>query len=264
MVITMQNKSLKKVCIVAGNGPSLKEIDYSLLPLDYDVFRCNQFYFEDKYYLGKDIDSVFFVRHAFFESYYTLRHLLLNKEYSVKNVFCDQTYSHIDTYFSFIDIAHIFLKNQLKDFYSLINLELLYNNRYPTSGIYMCAVAIALGYKEICLCGIDFYDKTKDYYAFDTKKQNLLCFDAGFGKSHNKSDFHSKEYDIECLRFLQNNYDCKIYSLCPNSSLSKHIALAPKTNNIFIVEDKPNGYTNDLMIPSDQAYIYYGTKSSEM
>ena len=44
-----------KPIIIAGNGPSLKEIDYKRLPKEYDVFRCNQFFFEDKYYLGKDV-----------------------------------------------------------------------------------------------------------------------------------------------------------------------------------------------------------------
>ncbi|EJB0361689.1 alpha-2,3 sialyltransferase, partial [Campylobacter jejuni] len=50
---------MKKV-IIAGNGPSLKKIDYSRLPNDFDVFRCNQFYFEDKYYLGKKCKAVFY------------------------------------------------------------------------------------------------------------------------------------------------------------------------------------------------------------
>lgn len=40
-----------KKAIIAGNAPSLKNIDYTLLPQDYDVFRCNQFYLEDKYSL---------------------------------------------------------------------------------------------------------------------------------------------------------------------------------------------------------------------
>ncbi|WP_353616917.1 alpha-2,3-sialyltransferase [Candidatus Ornithobacterium hominis] len=40
---------------MAMNRPSLTEINYNLLSEDYDVFRCNQFYFEEKYYSGKDI-----------------------------------------------------------------------------------------------------------------------------------------------------------------------------------------------------------------
>ena len=42
----------KENVVVAGNGPSLKEIDYSRLPEKFDIFRTTQFYFEDKYYLG--------------------------------------------------------------------------------------------------------------------------------------------------------------------------------------------------------------------
>ncbi|EAI2324729.1 alpha-2,3-sialyltransferase, partial [Campylobacter coli] len=55
----MKNNNQEKNVLIAGNGPSLKEIDYRRLPDKYDVFRCNQFYFEEKYYLGKNIKSVF-------------------------------------------------------------------------------------------------------------------------------------------------------------------------------------------------------------
>lgn len=45
--------------IIAGNGPSLQSINYQRLPKKYDIFRYNQFYFEDKYYLGKIKKSFF-------------------------------------------------------------------------------------------------------------------------------------------------------------------------------------------------------------
>lgn len=54
-----------KKAIIAGNAPSLKNIDYTLLPQDYDVFRCNQFYLEDKYYLGKKLKAVFLILVSF-------------------------------------------------------------------------------------------------------------------------------------------------------------------------------------------------------
>lgn len=47
--------------IIAGNGPSLQSINYQRLPKKYDIFRCNQFYFEDKYYLGKNIKTAFLI-----------------------------------------------------------------------------------------------------------------------------------------------------------------------------------------------------------
>ncbi|HDR1825404.1 TPA: CMP-Neu5Ac--lipooligosaccharide alpha 2-3 sialyltransferase, partial [Pasteurella multocida] len=45
----LTTNEIPKSVIVAGNGKSLAQIDYSLLPEKYDVFRCNQFYFEDSY-----------------------------------------------------------------------------------------------------------------------------------------------------------------------------------------------------------------------
>lgn len=49
---------MKKV-IIAGNGPSLKEIDYSRLPNDFDVFRCNQFILKINTILVKNAKQYF-------------------------------------------------------------------------------------------------------------------------------------------------------------------------------------------------------------
>ncbi|EAJ6613117.1 alpha-2,3 sialyltransferase, partial [Campylobacter jejuni] len=88
---------MKKV-IIAGNGPSLKEIDYSRLPNDFDVFRCNQFYFEDKYYLGKKCKAVFYNPSLFFEQYYTLKHLIQNQEYETELIVCSNfNLTHIES-----------------------------------------------------------------------------------------------------------------------------------------------------------------------
>ena len=80
----MQNN---KYAIVAGNAPSLAEIDYNRLPLDYDVFRCNQFYFEDKYYLGKNIKAVTFATQTFAEQIYTTLELNRRSEYNIESIF---------------------------------------------------------------------------------------------------------------------------------------------------------------------------------
>ncbi len=254
----MQNKSLKKACIVAGNGPSLKEIDYSLMPLDYDVFRCNQFYFEDKYYLGKNVSFAFLNPSIMFQQYYTFYNLHKKNEYIIYDIVVSGVSYYdivnVDKDFFLYMINGINLYKKLKYFVNFVNFHRIYNFCSMTSGVYMCAVAIALGYKEIYLCGIDFYDKSKDFYAFNTEKTNLLNFDKNFSKHHYKDSSHNKQYDIECLIFLQDNYNCKIYSLCPNSPLSEYISLAPKTNNTFIIKDKPNGYIDDLMIPIDRVY----------
>ncbi|MPV79156.1 alpha-2,3-sialyltransferase [Campylobacter hepaticus] len=74
--------------IIAGNGPSLKTINYQRLPKEYDVFRCNQFYFEDKYHLGKNIKAVFFNPGVFLEQYHTTKQLQFNNEYTIDKIIC--------------------------------------------------------------------------------------------------------------------------------------------------------------------------------
>lgn len=59
--------------IIAGNGPSLQSINYQRLPKEYNIFRCNQFYFEDKYYLGKNIKAIFFDPYPFLQQYHTAK-----------------------------------------------------------------------------------------------------------------------------------------------------------------------------------------------
>ncbi|MBT0881304.1 alpha-2,3-sialyltransferase, partial [Campylobacter sp. 2018MI27] len=72
--------------IVAGNGPSLKNIDLNSMPKEYDVFRCNQFYCEDKYYLGKNIKLVMFNPMVIYSQLKTLNTLISKQEYHVEYV----------------------------------------------------------------------------------------------------------------------------------------------------------------------------------
>ncbi|WP_285657594.1 alpha-2,3-sialyltransferase, partial [Helicobacter bizzozeronii] len=101
------DKALKPL-IIAGNGPSIKDLDYSLFPPDFDVFRCNQFYFEDKYYLGKEVRGVFFNPSVFDVQMRTARELSLRQEYYFEDLFCstsapfanfgDNIYMHAQDY----------------------------------------------------------------------------------------------------------------------------------------------------------------------
>ena len=98
---------MKKCAVIAGNGPSLAAIDYKRLPKDFDVFRCNQFYLEDAYYLGRQIDSVFFVTWAMLENYYTLQHLMERGEYECKNIWSPSGYDkNIASHFP-LSLIHI-------------------------------------------------------------------------------------------------------------------------------------------------------------
>ncbi|WP_337211108.1 alpha-2,3-sialyltransferase, partial [Campylobacter molothri] len=120
--------------------------------------------------------------------------------------------------------------------------------------MYMCAIAIALGYKNIYLTGIDFYDKNKEFYSFDTKKDNLCKLNKNFIKDHYVDKNHSKEFDIQSLLFLKEKYKINFYSLNKNNILTKYMDLAPTNDNYFSLENKADNYINDILIPSKQTY----------
>ncbi|EAI6906423.1 alpha-2,3 sialyltransferase [Campylobacter coli] len=251
----------KNNVIIAGNGPSLKEIDYSKLPDDFDVFRCNQFYFEDKYYLGKKCKAVFYNPSLFFEQYYTLKHLIANQEYETELIICSNfNQAHLESenfrksFYDYFPDAYLgcdFFK-QLKEFDAYFKFHEIYLNQRITSGIYMCAVAIALGYKEIYLTGIDFYQNGSSY-AFDTKQENLLKLAPNFKNDNSQYIGHNKNTDIKALEFLEKTYKINLYCLSPNSSLANFIEIAPNLNSRFIAQEK-NNYTKDILIPPKEAY----------
>ncbi|MBZ7938178.1 alpha-2,3-sialyltransferase, partial [Campylobacter molothri] len=118
---------MNKNAVICGNGPSLKEIDYKRLPKEYDVFRCNQFYFEDKYYLGKNIKYAFFSPSIFFEQYYTAKKLIENNEYNIENIVC----TDINLYGLLEDPINTILSNYFYNYFPncIKGSNLLNNNR---------------------------------------------------------------------------------------------------------------------------------------
>ncbi|MGX2982520.1 alpha-2,3-sialyltransferase [Helicobacter sp. 23-1045] len=225
---------------------------------NFAIFRCNQFYFERKYYLGKRVDFAFVVPNYLLENHFTHSVLKFRGEYEIGRTiattigfkspdrfYCD--HSHI---FPYIKSGEAYLA-KLEAFYHFMKFNELHYNARPTSGIYMCAVAVALGFREIYIAGIDLYQSSATY-AFECKTPNVLKKDPNFGPV---GDMHSLEIDLEALEFLAKNYGVKFYSICPNSPISKYISLPKAQNKVsFVVESKPTNYTKDIIIPSEIAY----------
>ncbi|HEB9350875.1 TPA: alpha-2,3 sialyltransferase [Campylobacter coli] len=253
--------------LVCGNGPSLQNIDYKKLPINYDVFRCNQFYFEDKYFTGKDIKYAFFNPFVFFEQYYTAKQLIQKNEYTINNLICSSFglpyidgvnfISNFELYFSDAFLGHKIIK-KLKDFFAFIIYNEVHKKQRITSGVYMCATAVALGYKNIYVCGIDFYQDMNNLYAFDNNKKNLLNICTDFKNEKFKFINHSMEYDLQALNFLIKTYNINIYSLNSNN----YFNLAPDVGNDFVLNSKPKKYINDILLPTKYAQeIYHGRKN---
>lgn len=272
---------MPKVAIVAGNAPSIKEIDYSLMPTNYDVFRCNQFYMEDQYYLGKTIKAVCFASQTTFEHIYTMLHLKNKQEYDIHSIFLRDLFypeknteqkamGNLHTYFNNHHFLHKIYdgkySHNINAFLEYTRIQELYCFKHITSGVMLCAIATAMGYKEIYLAGIDFYEGK--VYAFDSFGPNLISIMPDFATipqsyQADSMSWHSKEADLEALEFLRTHYGVKFYSLCPNSPASAYFPL-PCSNQsfktvhpIFLPQEKPSDYTCDLLIPPPHAYAKF-------
>lgn len=253
---------IKKPIIIAGNGPSLAQIDYSRLPEDFDVFRCNQFFFEEKYFLGKKIKGVFYNPFILKEQFFTLHHLQKRGEYSVEDVYCNITMGLWDRQtwdgknknleenlkfdFPGVKSTYPFLE-QMSEFNALHKFYALYYEKRFTTSIIMLIVALAQGYREIYLTGIDFYESGGTSYAFDTKKSGLIDKIPNFGKENFSDDVHEKNVDIKAIQLALQLENVKLYSLNPNTSLSQIVPLAPKIKSFFTLQDKPKDYINDFI-----------------
>lgn len=259
-----------KCAIVAGNGSSLAEIDYARLPslLSCDIFRCNQFYFEDKYYLGREVRFAFAIPPVLFEQSYTYRNLIYRNEYDIRNIvvsdfnldYMDSLYSqNKENVFSGIVRGSAVLAS-LREFLDFVQYNEVYHNRRITSGVYMCAFAVALGYTKIYIVGIDLYS-TQAAYAFNTLRENLLTLCPDY--SLTPRDGHSVEMDIEALQFLAQHYNVELYTPCPNSPLTKYIPLADTQGNAYRVESRSKNCIQDILIPPRFAYEKLNHKKTD-
>ena len=253
--------------IIAGNAPSVAQIDYDRLPESYDVFRCNQFYFEDSYYLGKNVRMAFMNPSVLFEQYYTLKILNEKKEYNIEN-FCittsginkvnsKESLDKMRSFFPDCVLGHEILQQNV-DLRTYLIFNDVYKGMVATSGVYMACIAALQGYKEIYLTGIDFYDSNKTMYAFDSRRENLIKIVPVFKNDVSNSKYHVRDMDIGTLHLLERMFNIKLYCISPTSPLSEYITLAPKiSKSNFVVEEKGADCISDIQIPQEYSYMRF-------
>ncbi|PAF43116.1 alpha-2,3-sialyltransferase [Helicobacter sp. 11S02629-2] len=211
-----------KAVLIAGNGESLKDIDFKRMPKDIDVFRVNQFYFEDSYLTGKKIKAVFFNPTILKEQFLTMKTLVLKGEYEIENYYCTLLNSlyieglnpdapKIDVYALkkiFPEIRHYYeYLEKIEEFNYFVNFSNYCQDTRPTSGIAMIFTAIALGYTEIYVAGIDLYGGTK--YAFNYSSSKLAKFYPRFSYIDQTDPNHSKDIDLKALRLASRYLESK-------------------------------------------------------
>lgn len=153
--------------VIAGNGPSLLSLDYRQLPDNACVFRCNWFFLEDHYRFGRNVDAYFWSVHnegmlrgleeavriggyrigAYFSP-------VVFKEFSDESTLCSKlsfspAYNHWRIIAGNPTLAADMMARPL-----------------PTQGIQMVATALELGFRDIHLVGMDFYQDPHSRYAW--------------------------------------------------------------------------------------------------
>ena len=238
--------------IVAGNGPSLKNIDLNSLPDNFDVFRCNQFYCEDKYYLGKKIKLAMFNPSVIYSQLQTVYHLEKNNEYEIDYI-CIAIPNLLQTNFNLNKLMqkhpHVIILDNLlnkdKRVLKHINNTREYEAKTITSGVQLIAIGAILGYKNIYFTGIDFYK--------DSKQNNSYCYnipnDSNMKKLIYKNNTivtsaHSANSDLRAIQYLQSLYNIQqLHTLEKNNTGGGLDLQAPI--------QKQNNFTKDIFISSD-------------
>ena len=239
----------RRPLIIAGNGPSLRGIDYTRLPENALVMRINNFYFEEKYFLGKHVDYVFLAGQntVAADSVHTLLNVLLKKEYTADYYFgrTDNLFEINKNYLPIIDVKNALRANKtISDYMALRHMP---PGHLPTSGMMALFSAIGLGFHDIYLAGVDLYTGAEPY-AFRVGVNHARLVGLTPGSSGYVNGYHSYDIDLQALLLAKGIEGVSIRTLCPESFSAEFLDVAPVVN----VEaegplDKPDGYIADFI-----------------
>ena len=240
---------MKKPIVIAGNGPSLAQIDYRRLPADFDVFRCNQFYFEDKYFLGRHVTGAFLNPSVVQQQYFNFKMLEESEDYIIDQKYLVSDTPDTDSELNFPGAKNIFyLLETMPQFHELQKFLSFYYQKYFTSSIYMLITALALGYQEIYLVGLDFYQGGGMNYAFDTEKPRLLASMPNMKKRNFRDPRHSKDIDLMGLNLAKQMPEIHLYCVSEAGCLKDYVPLAQVQNqNPMTPENKGTDSIKDFL-----------------
>jgi len=218
----------RKAIIIAGNGPSLAEIDYRRYPKNAHVCRCNFFFQERKYYVGDRVDLyIFSTDHPAIGKVHnpsrgfgicinTMKELDLRDEYKINwtNLYSSHMPPNIHSWKIYSSLWGKLPENEI-----LVNMIAEFFRTYvrtdatPYTGVCAILTAIALGYQDIYITGID-NNYVAGAYAWE-------------GKGQANVEAHVTELQVLIIKALSRMEGINVYCISPTSPIAKHIPLAP-------------------------------------
>ena len=232
---------MEQSIVIAGNGHSYVNINYKCLPKDFHTMRVNNFYFEDKYYLGKNVTYYLCRNYLLKNQYFNIVHLQNNNEYITSNVFpmlnIDDT-SIIPALSNFIITDKFFelLKQHSPLIYNYLVYYNNYHREYITLGLIGVLLAICLGYKTIYITGIDFYPDVKKPYPFQIGTQFVSIrkkhFDNYTDEIPMTTEFHTAQIEESVIILIKKHHpDVELLSISEETDMNTLIPMAPEINN---------------------------------
>ncbi len=243
----------QKPIVIAGNGPSLSTTDTSRIPDDALVVRINNFFFEERYFLGRNVDLLYVagIRDIIPTYVRTMLSVQMREEYHIHR-YCGRTDNLLNInkhYFPIFDVRKFLAQN--KKIATFLHYHHLYPGTLPTSGMMAIFTAIGMGFENIYITGMDFYTTSKTYsHQIGANHAHLVGIEPG-SQGYSNS-YHT--YDVDMAAFmLANSIDgVTIKSLTPDCYVNKLIELAPVVSESKEQEEKPSGYIKDFIyVPQD-------------
>jgi hypothetical protein len=152
----------KSKVIIGGSGPSLNKIDYSRLPENAEIWRINNFFKEQDYFLGKNVDAIFNggPLEEVIDRYHTFHVLAEQDTYNINfdMIFNDKTElckDFPDLFKNKYELIKKFDKEKNINLYPVINYNSLFLGKHTFTGVAAVIQAMLSGFDEIYIIGID-------------------------------------------------------------------------------------------------------------
>ena len=204
---------------------------------------------ENNYYFGKKADAFFWA--VYNPILHDELHLVLQKkDYEVNRFFCPMSlidkkrFERIES-----DNMHDLFFQPRFDHWKILSTvpeiaRLLMGRPLPTLGLQALATGLILGFREIHVIGMDFYQSTSIRYAFELPEK----IKNGMSSVHTTPGYekkaHNFETDLHAYHVIRNKFpEARIYSLSKNSYFTELAPISQKRsqgNNPYMKKmDRP-------------------------
>ncbi len=222
---------LHRPLVVAGNGPSAALPPQHRIPADPVVFRMNWFFLESHYHFGSQVDGWFFsVPHQTLEA--SLSQEVRSGRYRVDRLLSPmQLPSGRDGDGWGSQLLDLTVE-QLDHWAALSRhprLARCFMSRpgLPTTGMQALGFALAVGFRDIYLCGVDLYESAEARYGYTVTDQVAAALtQKDLAPGYEKA--HSLDTDLAFLRACLAEFpDARIHNLSESLNLSVYLQPPP-------------------------------------